>query len=210
MSFSERDYTLVRDGCQRSAATVVPIIMELVKPYTVADVGCGDGWWLREFQAHGCDVWGVDRAAQHNLPFPYRRVDLEDLGFLDVRPADLVVCLEVAAHLPAARADGLIRSLAASSPNVLFSAAIPGQGDVGHLNEQYPRYWAQKFEDRGYRVTGALRWQIWDLAPHHVESWYAQNLLLAMRDPGQLAYLFEGPASYPIAAIHPVLWDSRR
>ena len=26
----------------------------------MVDVGCGEGWWARTFEAHGCDVVGVD------------------------------------------------------------------------------------------------------------------------------------------------------
>ena len=44
---------------------------------------------------------------------------------------------------------------------VLFSAAIPHQGGENHFNEQWPDYWSQKFERRGYSVLDCLRHLIW-------------------------------------------------
>ncbi len=200
MSFDPHTHAVLRDGAQRSAATVVPLMMKLLNPRSVVDVGCGEGWWLREFGNHGCTVWGVDDHDGQDLPFTYRSFDLVHTGPLNVGPADLVLCLDVAQRLPEARADWLINTLTTSAGTVLFSAAIPGQGGV---NAQPPGYWAQRFEEHRFRVTGALRWQLWDLAPHAIETWYVQNLLLAMRDPGDLAHLFEGPAATPIHVIHP-------
>ena len=47
------------------------------------------------------------------------------------------------------------------APTIVFSAAQPGQGGTGHINEQPPEYWAQRFEGRGYDLdrtqTEALR-----------------------------------------------------
>lgn len=208
MSFNAENYNEIRNGCQRSAATVVPLIMSLLNPRTVADLGCGEGWWLREFAAHGCTVWGVDGHDGQDLPFTYHAVDLEATPYVDLGPVDLVLCLEVAEHLSAARADFLVRALTASSDTILFSAAIPGQGGIGHINEQPPRYWADRFNAHGYQVTGALRWLLWE---QDVENWYAQNLMLvAANPPAGLAHLFEGPAAEPLHVIHPVLWASRQ
>jgi hypothetical protein len=53
MSFDEATYELIREGCKRSAAAVVPIVYELVKPRSVIDVGGGEGWWARAFVEAG-------------------------------------------------------------------------------------------------------------------------------------------------------------
>jgi hypothetical protein len=60
-------------------------------------------------------------------------------------------------------------------PVVLFSAAIPGQGGLGHLNEQWPRYWVDLFRAKSYVAIDCLRHRIWD--DDGVDWWYAQNLL---------------------------------
>ena len=50
-------------GAYRSAKEVVPHVLELLKPESVVDVGCGVGSWLAVFREHGIDDFlGVDGA----------------------------------------------------------------------------------------------------------------------------------------------------
>ena len=51
-------------GAVRSSAEIlVPLVMDLVGPRSVIDVGCGIGDWLAVFSEHGvADVVGVDGA----------------------------------------------------------------------------------------------------------------------------------------------------
>ena len=65
-------------------------------------------------------------------------------------------------------------SLAAAAPVVAFSAAIPARAAYGHVNEQWPAYWAELFARHGYEPVDALRPLLWDDA--RVDWWYAQNL----------------------------------
>ena len=44
-----------------SAAAIVPVIVELVSPRSVIDVGWGAGLWLAEFERAGVvDLMGID------------------------------------------------------------------------------------------------------------------------------------------------------
>src|SRR5215212_10034806 len=44
-----------------SARSVVPLLLELVRPRSVVDVGCGSGAWLQVFAEHGVtDAVGID------------------------------------------------------------------------------------------------------------------------------------------------------
>lgn len=66
---------------------------------------------------------------------------------------DLVSCVEVAEHIPAEHADELVDAVCSNARRwVYFSAAAPGQGGVGHVNEQPQGYWIEKFAARGWRV----------------------------------------------------------
>jgi hypothetical protein len=62
----------------------------------------------------------------------------------------------------------------------LFSAAIPGQGGDGHLNEQWPAYWIERFVARGLKCFDRIRPLIWQNSG--ISTWYRQNMLLFMRD----------------------------
>ena len=208
-------YDTIRPGVISSADVVVPIVHELVMPATVVDVGCGEGWWAHTFATYGADVLGVDgdyvpdgpiadRFLAHDLTTPLP-------AHLHGR-FDLAVCLEVAEHLPPQRADSLVAELCGLAPVVLFSAAIPGQGGTGHVNEQWPSYWAEKFRSEGFLVSGALRWRIWE--DDRIENWYRQNLLLAIGDQRLLGTrlwdLFRYEPDTPLPVVHPVLYDARR
>ena len=89
---------------------------------------------------------------------------------------DLALCLEVAEHLPASSAPVLIESLVSAAPVVLFSAAVPEQGGVHHINEQWPSYWEKLFAERGLRKFDVIRPLIWNNCS--IQPWYRQNLYL--------------------------------
>jgi SAM-dependent methyltransferase len=169
------------EGSRRSARLVVPMIMELVRPKRVVDVGCGRGTWLAAFREHGVEeILGidgeyVDRQRLEIAPHEFLACDLSSPIAVDGR-FDLSVSLEVAEHLPERSADAFVELLTRLAPVVLFSAAVPCQGGTNHVNEQWPDYWASRFEYRGYQTCDYIRDRIWDNPD--VECWYAQNILL--------------------------------
>lgn len=174
-------YQTQNEGVRRSAELIVPMVMELVSPKRVIDVGCGLGTWLAVFRQRGIEeVVGVDgpQVDVGSLEIPrdcFLRFDLTSPLRLEER-FDLAVSLEVAEHLPPESADTFVESLTRLAPVVLFSAAIPLQGGWHHINEQWPDYWAEKFSTRGFAVVDHLRPLIW--LDQRVQRYYRQNLLL--------------------------------
>lgn len=211
MAFGVDDYDPIRPGMVRSAATVVPEVMRLVQPTSVVDVGCGQGVWLAEFARFGCNVKGFDGHDGTGLDIAvddYEQADLSTRSVLSGR-FDLAVCLEVAEHLPETRADWLVYTLCCLAPVVLFSAAVPGQGGQGHVNEQWPGYWAERFNRHAFRVSGELRWKWWNQVPSSIEPWYAQNLLLCVKDTllasrPLLKDLYGTLGAHPHPLVHPI------
>lgn len=203
-------YDTIRDGTRRSAAAVVPLVDAAVRPRTVIDIGCGEGWWAATFADHGAEVIGVDGAYVTGSPLGDRFVahDLTQPLPAHLGGFDLAVSLEVAEHLPESRADSFVADLCALAPAVLFSAAIPGQGGTGHVNEQYPAYWVERFAANGMTASGALRWAIWDNPD--VENWYKANTLVFAREPRWYPTLYDTPLASPWPVVHPVLYDARR
>ena len=215
MSYDQQFYEVIRSGAERSADVVAPLLFQLVRPASVVDVGAGEGWWARAFEKLGCEVQAIDGEWWRDRPHPlgdrFTAVNLEESFTLPDR-FDLAVCLEVAEHLRPERATSFVADLRRLAPVVAFSAAIPGQGGTGHLNEQWPSYWADLFTEAGWAVTGALRWTIWN--DDRVENWYRQNLLLAIH-PGvkrtpAVAEALESPWAAPLPVVHPVLFDHVR
>lgn len=187
-----------------SARAIAPLLLELAPIASAVDLGCGDGGWLAALRAAGVeDVLGLDGpwvdAAVLKIPHDrFRRVDL-DAPVACERRFDLALSLEVAEHLPASRAAGFVAELCALAPLVLFSAAIPGQGGVHHVNERWPAYWAELFAARGYRAVDCLRPAIWNDA--RIAWWYRQNLLLFV----EAARLAASPALAALASPAPPL-----
>ena len=213
-AYSTKFYENQRSGSRQSADRIVPLVVDLVRPKSVVDIGCGVGTWLASFSAQGSeDIFGVDGeyVDRRMLQIPESRFLAGDL----TRPIslgrrfDLVCCLEVAEHLAAESAGTLIDSITSLGPVILFSAAAPYQGGTNHVNEQWPEYWTTLFKERGYLPVDCFRTAIWN--DPAVEWWYAQNVLLFLEqahleslgtnDP--LRRLFLGTHNPPLALVHP-------
>ena len=174
-----------------SARRALPLVIDWVHPSSVVDVGCGVGAWLSVFRELGvAEVLGVDggHVDRARLRIPPDRFIAHDLTrpLALPRTFDLACSVEVAEHLDASHADGFVASLTALAPVVLFSAAIPFQGGDHHVNEQWPAYWVERFAARGFRVIDCLRRRLWN--DDEVRWWYAQNLLLFVREDALARY----------------------
>lgn len=196
-----------------SAAVIVPIVLALLHPASVLDVGCGRGTWLHEFADRGVgDIVGVDgpHIAAADLEIPADTFIGRDLTQpFDVgRRFDLAVSLEVAEHLPGTIAADFVATLVAHAPAVLFSAAIPFQGGAGHVNERWPSYWADHFAKHGFVPVDVVRPAVWN--DERVAFWYAQNTVLYVGgDHPQLAALRAQGAgdARPLDLVHPALHE---
>ncbi len=209
--YKEDFFKKFADGSLRSAEVVVPLVLELARPASVIDFGCGVGTWLSVFRAHGiADILGLDGAYVKKglLRIPEDRfvaLELEKPVRMG-RTFDLVVSLEAAEHLRPECAETFVGSLVAHGPLILFSAAVPLQSGEHHVNEQWPEYWAARFRERGYEAIDCIRRKIWQDA--RVEWWYAQNIMLFAereyleRNP-LLKKEFEKTASSMLSVVHP-------
>jgi SAM-dependent methyltransferase len=173
------------DAVRITADLVAPHIVDLLSPKSILDVGCGNAVWLAAFgragvpELTGLDGDYIDRAALQVSAEHFQSADLSRPFKLN-RRFDLVVSLEVGEHLPPAHAEDFVASLCQHADGVLFSAAIPGQGGVGHINEQWQGYWKLKFENHGYIALDAVRPKYW--SHNDVVYWYAQNMILYIKE----------------------------
>ena len=58
--YDENFYCGQKDGSYNSANVIVPIIMDIIQPKSVIDIGCGVATWLSVFETFGADVQGID------------------------------------------------------------------------------------------------------------------------------------------------------
>ena len=207
-------YAHHQEGVLRSARAVIPIILNNLSVSSAVDLGCGSGAWLRAAEECGVrDVTGydggyVDSSTLLIDPANFRPVDL-CANFEVGRTCDLAISLEVAEHLPSEPAKRLIKCLVDIAPMVLFSAAIPGQGGVGHINERWQDYWRTIFYSYGFYPADLIRSRIWGNPT--IEFWYQQNIILycseeAIEQHPQLAIVAEDVS---LNVVHPRLFENR-
>ena len=208
--------TFYRTNAAISAASATVLLRTLGEIYgarTLLDVGCGIGTWGRAAKELGFTRYrGVDgdyvrREQLQVAPADFTAHDLRTR--LDLRESyDLAICMEVGEHLPASAAAILVRSLCAHAPVVMFSAAIPAQGGVDHVNEQWQSYWAELFGCEGYGVHDCIRPRIWGCA--EVAEYYRQNVLVYVdeRNPGLASLFGENLKGRPalLDVVHPATY----
>jgi SAM-dependent methyltransferase len=178
--YDDAFFTLDTPGSLAAARVIIPLLIEFVDPRSVVDVGCGRGAWLKVFAENGINrLCGIDgfRGDLHSFSDGIRFVEADlETDFIIPGVYDLAVCVEVAEHLPAVRSHYLVERLTIAAPLIAFSAAIPSQGGVGHVNEQWPSYWCNLFGDLGFKSADPIRPLIRD--DTSVPWWYRQNLML--------------------------------
>lgn len=183
VTYSREFFADIDESSSTSAREVVPWLVRTLQPTSVADIGCGVGVWLREFQNNGVEeVFGIDGpwVTAEQLQIPPERFKVVDLGqpaqIKFPRRFDIAICLEVGEHLDCQVAPAFIRSVVTASDKILFSAAVPDQGGISHQNEQWPAYWIELFEKNGFRCLDVVRSRFWE--NQRVSPWYVQNMLL--------------------------------
>jgi 2-polyprenyl-3-methyl-5-hydroxy-6-metoxy-1,4-benzoquinol methylase len=172
----------LRPDRQESYRNISTAIVKLIHPQSVLDLGCGAGWILYYLNSMGVsDVNGIEpspyinniahesvvnKIANGNLTNPI------SLG----RKFDLVICLEVVEHFDAVYADIAVNNICNHSDLVLFSAAHPGQGGVGHVNERSFGYWLSKFTANGFILDAVLTDKfIARIKSGTIKKWYVEN-----------------------------------
>lgn len=74
-------HALIKEESTSSAEIVAELVMDLIRPSSVVDVGCGLGHWLRAFEELGVvDILGLDGyiADDVQLEIPRDRFLLQD------------------------------------------------------------------------------------------------------------------------------------
>jgi hypothetical protein len=204
-------------GSRRSAAIVAPLVLKHYQVSSLVDIGCGRGAWLAEWQRAGvADSIGVDgdyidrdallispgHFATHDLTKPF------DIG----RRFDLVVSLEVGEHIDLGYTETFVDNLCRHADAILFSAAVPGQGGVLHVNEQKYAFWRQRFGARGYRLFDFVRSNL--TSRLQVEPWYRYNSLFFARADAvdrlsDEARSAEITPDQPVPDYSPIYWKVR-
>ena len=152
-------------------------IKDIIRPNSVLDIGCGPGHFVDSMNDIGIRSFGIDideRVVGKNNLF---RENILDTQFV----SDTCICLEVFEHIDDMYNDDLVDKVSTMFLDTLiFTAAIPGQGGVGHINCQPKQYWCDKFLSTKKMRRNYL---MEDLLLHYCRQgrhmgWFTQNLLV--------------------------------
>lgn len=153
-------------------------------PSEALDVGCGPGIYVNALREEGIDAIGIDTDPRiKNREYIYNE-SLFDLA-ANGRTSELVLCLEVAEHINPDHSDMLalnVASAVAKNGFLIFSAAAPGQGGVGHINCQTKQFWEEKLVAHGLRRSIKTE----DVLKRYIKKgyhmgWFAQNVMVFIK-----------------------------
>jgi SAM-dependent methyltransferase len=142
----------------------VDSLVAWLKPKSFLDVGCGLGHTLQYVLAKELEGLGLEGSSAAINASPVREfIQLANLNkpqFLN-RKFDLVWSVEVAEHIHPKYTSTYLDTLVRHGDCILLSAAPPGQGGVGHFNEQPQSYWIELMRARGFvlepKMTAAIQ-----------------------------------------------------
>jgi len=175
------------EGIKHELEIAGEAIYRQFKPEIAYDYGCGPGIILGVLQHLGVTIQGYEgsiHGIEYAEPVVRDHIAHADLRTMQVGgglllDGSIVICIEVAEHIEASYARHLVRLLCQHQAPIIFTAAPPGQGGLGHVNEQPKSYWLDLFAQHGvivdYDATIDLkeRWQALNQT-----KFIAENLLV--------------------------------
>jgi hypothetical protein len=158
------------------------------------DYGCGLGAWASVFESKGIQKF---KCFDHpTLPkeklliqnkenfFP---MDLE-YELPEISKVDFCICIEVLEHFSDTKGRDIINFLTSSSDLILFSAAIPNQKGVGHINEQRHNYWHNIFQSKGFMFYDGFKSELFK-HENEIKFFHLQNMFIYYNDSNKHLFL---------------------
>lgn len=157
-------------------------IKRQLEPATVLDIGCGPGIYVDSLRDRGIESQGLD-IDQRVHGHPHLRY--KSLFDITDQSADCVICMEVAEHIDPALEDQVVSKVVGTVAHTLiWTAAAPEQGGIGHINCKPKQHWADKISAAGLIRNTTKEQELIEYAKqgYHM-SWFVNNLLYFERLP---------------------------
>ncbi len=137
-----------------------------VAPTSSLDVGCAMGFLVEALVDRGVDAYGIDisdyaidQVRADVRPRCHVGSALEPFG----RRFDLISCIEVIEHMPAADAESVVQNICAHTDDVIFASTPIDYREETHVNVNPPEHWAELFARFGFHRD--LTYELTYLAP---------------------------------------------
>jgi SAM-dependent methyltransferase len=177
------------DAYVRSAEIISDELCRQLRPRRIVDIGCGSGVYSHLFSRRGVETLSIDGVTpppDQSFPVLIHQRDLTERLENIWGAFDLVLCLEVAEHIPEPLSGAFLDNLTRFGDTLVLSAAPPNQGGLHHVNEQPKRYWVRRLAERGFSYsrprTGLLAGAFHARRPPYM--WMASQISVYERTPG--------------------------
>jgi len=172
------DYNYIEDEERPAAARIAEWIKKNIDPKSLLDVGCGPGMYVDELIKAGVPAFGIDIDDRVEGKDYLAKESIFD----NKRTAEVVTCYEVLEHIDPAYADQEVDALYdAIEPGgtMIFTAAQPGQGGVGHINCRKRDYWLKKFVAKGLIYHPGLTEDLINFERKGIHmGWFVNNVMV--------------------------------
>ena len=173
------DYTTI-DSEEKPQADNIAAWISSKNPKLVYDIGCGPGTYVNSMRDVGVNAYGYDidervNGNQYLSTFDFTKGTLS-------QPCDLALCLEVAEHIDEKFADTFVKNLTSAIEQhvlLVWTAAVPGQGGIGHINCQPKEYWEGKITNHGFMRIPTLEDELKQYVYRSIHmGWFINNLMV--------------------------------
>jgi glycosyltransferase involved in cell wall biosynthesis len=172
------DYNAIEDEERPCAARIAEWIKETLDPKSLLDIGCGPGMYVDELIKVGVPSFGIDIDDRVEGKDCLAKESIFD----NKRTAEVVTCYEVLEHIDPMYADKEVDALydaVESGGTLIFTAAQPGQGGVGHINCRKRDYWLKKFVAKGLIYHPGLTEDLINFERKGIHmGWFVNNVMV--------------------------------
>lgn len=173
------DYEQVHNEEKPFADRLAAWIKSYLNPRDALDLGCGPGIHTYALNDNDVPCIGIDIDDRVDEKNYLRQESMLELN--GKYTADLVICFEVAEHIDPMHNDEIVNQIYQSLKSgsiLMFTAAQPGQGGVGHINNRPKSYWKNKFEQTGLIYDDQMVKECIDFCKqgYHM-GWFVNNIL---------------------------------
>jgi hypothetical protein len=189
VKYSESFYSSVGSRASIAASIVMGSVKQWYSPSSIVDYGAGPGVWSIEaakvFPNASVLALDYEAATIFSEEFESKRpknlitleLNFEEEKSIPVVNLDMAICVEVLEHLSEEAANRVFNSICSTAGIVIFSAAVPGQGGTGHINEKPKNYWVSRFVENDFLVFDTFAQ---NLQHPQVPDYYRNNCFLAI------------------------------
>jgi len=151
------EYWAEKERLEAKHFVICSEIFKSFMPKTLLDYGCGMGQFVKVFNDMGVDAYGYE-------PSSYavgQKLHTNKISSnKPVMPYDMIICMDVAEHIPLEDVDSFLKKIKASSITsciVIFSICFKGDTnfvhDQTHITERTREWWEYKLMKADYLLS---------------------------------------------------------